>query len=406
MLFSYKAINSAGEEKEGTIDAMNADLAIAALQRRELVIVSVKEAGAGMGKGLDLFKNITFFDSVPLKDIVILSRQVATLFEAQVSALKTFKMLAAETENPILRDKLTLLSDDVQAGVSISGAMAKYPDIFSDFYVNMVKAGEESGKLSQTFNYLADYLDRYYELNSRTKNALIYPAFVIATFIIVMILMMTVVIPKLADILRDSGQEPPVYTQVVIGISEFLISYGPFILVILVIFGIYFWRTQYSKGGKEFVDRLKVTVPFVKDLYIKLYLARIADNTDTMLSSGISAVRSLEISASVVGNSIFEDILKQVANDVKAGISMSDSFYKHAEIPNIMVQMIKVGEETGELSFIMKTVARFYKREVDNAIDTLVGLIEPVMIVLLGAGVAILLSSILIPIYNIATTGF
>ena len=144
----------------------------------------------------------------------------------------------------------------------------------------------------------------------------------------------------------------------------------------------------------------------MKDLYIKLYLARIADNTDTMLSSGISAVRSLEISASVVGNSIFEDILKQVANDVKAGISMSDSFYKHAEIPNIMVQMIKVGEETGELSFIMKTVARFYKREVDNAIDTLVGLIEPVMIVLLGAGVAILLSSILIPIYNIATTGF
>lgn len=231
MLFSYKAITNSGEEKEGTIDAMNTDLAIAALQRLGLVIVSVKEAGGGMDKGLAIFKNLSFFKSVALKDIVILSRQIATLFEAQVSALKTFKMLAAEAENPVLRDKLALLSDDVQAGVSISGAMAKYPDVFSDFYVNMVKAGEESGKLSQTFNYLADYLDRYYELNSKTKNALIYPAFVVATFFIVMILMMTVVIPKLSDILKDAGQVPPLYTRIVIGLSDFLITYGPFIFL-------------------------------------------------------------------------------------------------------------------------------------------------------------------------------
>jgi type II secretory pathway component PulF len=284
--------------------------------------------------------------------------------------------------------------------------MSKYPDIFSDFYVNMVRAGEESGKLSQTFNYLADYLDRYYELNSKTKNALIYPAFVIGTFVIVMILMMTVVIPKLADILKDVGQQPPLYTRVVIGISDFLVSYGPFILVILVFLAIYFWRTMYSRGGKEYIDKLKVTVPAVKNLYIKLYLSRIADNTDTMLTSGISAVRALEISASVVGNSVFEGILKEAAEDVKGGVSISDSLYKHSEIPSIMIQMIRVGEETGELSFIMRTVAKFYKREVDNAVDTLVGLIEPIMIVALGVGVAVLLASILIPIYNIASTGF
>lgn len=404
MLFAYKAIAENGEEKEGTIDAVNNDLAIAALQRRGLVIVSIKLTGDG--KNMSFFKDLSFFKRVAFKDIVILSRQVATLFEAQVSALKTFKMLAVEAENPLLRGKLAMLADDVQAGVSISGAMVKHPDVFSDFYVNMVRAGEESGKLSQTFNYLADYLDRNYELNSKTKNALIYPAFVIGTFIIVMILMMTLVIPKLADILKDTGQSPPIYTQIVIGVSSFMVTYGPFILVILVVAGIYFWRTQYSKGGKEYLDKLKVTVPFVKDLYIKLYLSRIADNTDTMLTSGISAVRALEISAAVVGNSVFEDILKQAADDVKSGISMSDSFYKHSEIPNIMIQMIKVGEETGELSFIMRTVAHFYKREVDNAVDTLVGLIEPIMVVALGAGVALLLSSILIPIYNIASTGF
>lgn len=403
MLFTYKAIAEKGEEKEGTIDAVNNDLAIAALQRRGLVIVSVKEVKE---KGSMFFKDLPFLNKVSFKDVVILSRQIATLFEAQVSVLKTFKMLAVEADNPILREKLALLSDDIQAGLAISSSMAKHPEVFSDFYVNMVKAGEESGKLSQTFNYLADYLDRYYELNSKTKNALIYPAFVIGTFVIVMILMMTIVIPKMADILKDVGQAPPLYTQIVIGVSNFLVTYGPFILVILVFLALYFWRSVYSRGGKEYIDRLKVTVPVVKDLYVKLYLSRIADNTDTMLTSGISAVRALEISASVVGNSVFENILKEAAEDVRGGISISDSLYKHPEIPSIMIQMIRVGEETGELSFIMRTVARFYKREVDNAVDTLVGLIEPVMIVALGAGVAILLASILVPIYNIASTGF
>lgn len=403
MLFTYKAIAQNSEEKTGSIDAMNQDSAIAALQRRGMTIVFIRAEGeptSFFGKNFDFFNKVTF------KDIVILSRQVATLFEAQVSALKAFRMLAVESENPLLREKLAMLSDDIQAGVSISGGMAKFPNVFSDFYVNMVKAGEESGKLSETFNYLADYLDRSYDLSSRTKNALIYPAFVVATFFVVMILMMTMVVPKLADVIKDAGQEPPLYTKIVIGSSDFLVHYGLFILIILVLFGAYFWRSMYSKGGREYIDRLKITTPFFKDLYVKLYLARIADNTDTMLSSGISAVRSLEISASVVGNSIFEKILTDAANDVKGGVSMSESFAKHPEIPNILIQMIRVGEETGELSFIMKTVAKFYKREVDNAVDTLVGLIEPAMIVVLGAGVALLLSAILIPIYNIASTGF
>src|SRR3989344_27364 len=401
MIFSYKALTETSEEREGTIDAMNTDLAIAALQRRGLTIISIKEK-----KEENRFSKITFFRRVPYKDVVILSRQIATLFQAQVSALKTFKMLAAETENSLLQEKLTMLADDVQGGMAISSAMQKHPDVFSDFYVNMVLAAEESGKLPETFNYLADYLDRSYELNSKTKNALIYPAFVIGTFVLVMILMMTSVIPKLSEILKDNGQTPPLYTQIVIGISEFIISYGPFLLAGLAIFVLYIWRMRNTEYVRAYFDRMKLSVPFVKDLFSKLYLARIADNTDTMLTSGISAVRALEISAAVVGNTVFEKLLKDTAEDVKAGISISDALYKHPEIPNILVQMIKVGEETGELSFIMRTVARFYKREVDNAVDTLVGLIEPIMIVFLGLGVAVVLSSILIPIYNIATTGF
>ena len=402
MLFKYKAIDDKGETKEGTIEAAGNDLAVSALQRRGLVIVSLGEAGEKA-----LFQGgFSFFNRVPLKDIVILSRQIATLFDAQVSVSKTFQMLATESENPVLRQKLSTVADEVQGGQAISAAMGKHPDVFSDFYVNMVKAGEESGKLSQTFNQLADYLDRYYELNTKTKNALIYPAFVVATFFVVMVLMFTMVVPKLAIIIKDSGQEIPFYTQIILGLSQFFVDYGLFILIGLIALGLYFWWYVKKASGKTYFDKLKITFPFVKELYIKLYLARIADNTDTMLSSGISAVRALEISAAVVGNTVFGDILKQAAEDVKTGVSMSDAFYKHAEIPNILIQMIKVGEETGELSFIMRTVSKFYKREVDNTVDTLVGLIEPVMIVMLGLGVGFLLASVLIPIYNITSTGF
>ena len=397
MIFSYKALTETSEEREGTIDAMNTDLAIAALQRRGLTIISIKEK-----KEENRFSKITFFRRVPYKDVVILSRQIATLFQAQVSALKTFKMLAAETENSLLQEKLTMLADDVQGGMAISSAMQKHPDVFSDFYVNMVLAAEESGKLPETFNYLADYLDRSYELNSKTKNALIYPAFVIGTFVLVMILMMTSVIPKLSEILKDNGQTPPLYTQIVIGISEFIISYGPFLLAGLAIFVLYIWRMRNTEYVRAYFDRMKLSVPFVKDLFSKLYLARIADNTDTMLTSGISAVRALEISAAVVGNTVFEKLLKDTAEDVKAGISISDALYKHPEIPNILVQMIKVGEETGELSFIMRTVARFYKREVDNAVDTLVSLIEPIMIVLLGGVVGLIAASVMGPISSLS----
>ena len=401
MLFHYKAVANSGEEREGEIDALNNDLAIGSLQKRGLVVVSISAVGAKKS-----FSNISFFQRVTLRDTVVLSRQIAALFEAQVPVLKAFQMLSADTENLLLRQKLTAVTDDVQAGLSISSAMAKHPDAFSDFYVNMVRAGEESGKLSQTFQFLSDYLDRYYELTSKTKNALIYPAFIIVTFAVVMILMLTMVIPKLSDILKDSGQVVPLYTKIVIGISDFFVSFGPFILIALACFGFYFWRFQYQRIGKDYIDRLKLSTPFIKELYSKLYLSRIADNLDTMLTSGISAVRALEISSTVVGNQVMARVLSQAAEDVKSGVALSDAFYKHQEIPNIMVQMVKVGEETGELSTLMRKIASFYKREVDNTVDTLVSLIEPVLIVFLGVSVGVLLASVLIPIYNIASTSF
>jgi type IV pilus assembly protein PilC len=294
------------------------------------------------------------------------------------------------------------VADDLQGGSPISKALARHPKVFTAFYVNMVRSGEESGKLSETFGYLADYLDRTYEVMSKAQNALIYPAFVIGVFFVVMGLMLTVVIPKISTILLDSGTKIPVYTQIVIAISNFLVHYGFLFLIALGVAGFVSWRMLQTEKGQLFFDSIKLDIPYVGDLYSKLYLSRIADNFATMLVSGVPPVEAVEITASVVGSSTFHDLLHETAEEVKGGVAISDALGKHPEIPGIMIAMIRVGEETGELGNILNTLGKFYRREVSNSVDTLVGLIEPLMIVFLGLGVGTLLASVMIPIYNLA----
>lgn len=401
MLFNYQAVDQTGQPKTGSIDAVNVDIAIASLQRRGFVITSINEADK---KGGLLSMNISWFERVSNKDIVILSRQLATLFEAQVSALRVFRLLGGEAENKVLGAKLVQISDDLQAGSSISAALSKHPKVFSEFYVSMVKAGEESGKLNETFSYLADYLDRTYELVSKAKSALIYPAFVIMTFITVMILMFTMVIPKISAILVDSGQEIPIYTKIVLGISNFFVSYGFILLGVVIIGGFFLIKYIRTPSGAVVFDQIKLSIPYLSNLYRKLYWARLSDNMNTMLVAGIPMIRSLELTSSVINNSIYHKILADAVDSVKAGKTVSESLSGNGEIPGIMIQMMKVGEESGELGSILKTLARFYAREVTTAVDALVDLIEPAMIVMLGAGVAVLLASVLIPIYNVASS--
>lgn len=398
MLFQYSAVDEKGIKKTGQVDAPNRDMAISALQRRNLIVVSIIEADLKTS-----FLDISFFEKASTKDVVILSRQIATLFEAQVSALKTFSMLATNAENKFLGKTLLVVGEDLQAGVSLSGALSKHPKVFSPFYVNMVKAGEETGKLNQTFLYLADYLDRQYAITSKTRNALIYPAFVIVTFFVVMGLMFTVVIPKLSGILLDSGQEIPFFTKVVLALSSFFVSYGFILIIFLILFGIWVFQMSRTESGKNLIDRYRLGIPAVGDLYKKLFLSRISDNLNTMLISGIPIIKSLDITSDVVNSNVYKSVLKDVVVDVKSGLSLSQSFEKHGEfIPMILVQMIRVGEETGSLGNILKTLGDFYKREVDDAVDTLIGLIEPIMIVVLGLGVGLLLVAVLMPIYNLA----
>lgn len=399
MEFKYEALDSAGKPTGGMVNAATQDAAIMTLQRRGLTITSL--SGSEQKGLLSSLNNISIFSGVSNRDLVILSRQIATLFEAQVSALRVFRLLAEQTGKPFLSQVLTAISDDLQNGSSISKALDKHPKVFSSFYVNMVRAGEESGKLDQTFLFLADYIDRNYELTSKARNALIYPAFISVVFVAVMTLMLTFIIPKIGDILIQDGGTLPIYTRIVLGMSNFLVDYGIFLLIAIIIGGYFIWRYAQTVQGHLAISHLRLSIPYVGDLYQKLYLTRIADNMHVMLTSGISAVRALEITAAVVDNDVYEGILKEALDGVKGGSSMSSVFAQYPkEMPSIMVQMLQIGEETGEMGSILERLAKFYQREVNSSVDTLVALIEPVLIILLALGVGFLLASILLPIYN------
>ncbi len=401
MIFSYKAIDQHNTPREGTVDATSIDSAISTVQKRGYTVISMEP----IEEKTSLYNiQIDWFQRISRKDVVILSRQMATLFDAQVSALRIFRLLASESENPQMQKILGSIADDLQSGSSISRALSNHSDVFSPFYINLVRAGEESGSLSRSFNYLADYLDRSYQLVSKARNAMIYPAFVIGVFILVMSLMLTMVIPRIAQILTDSGQVLPIYTRVVIGLSSFMTHNIGFILVGLALAGFGFWRFSQTEVGKRSIDEFKITIPYIGDLNRKLYLTRICDNLSTMLASGISMVQALEVTADVVDNLVYKEILDYTLFEVRSGRSFSDTISEYEEIPGVLAQMSKVGEETGKQSEILNTLAVFYRREVDNAVDTLIGLIEPIMIVLLGLGVGVLLASVLMPIYNLTSS--
>ena len=404
MLFTYSAIDATNIQREGTVEAPTVDAAISAVQKRGYTLISIDEVNK-KGSWKDLINvKFAFFNSVSYKDVVILSRQISTLFQAQVSPLRVFRLLSAESENEQLQIVLNQVVEDLQSGSSISRALAAHPQVFSSFYVNLVRAGEESGSLDKSFAYLADYLDRQYEVIAKARNALIYPAFVITIFIGVMVLMLTLVIPNIAKILTESGQQLPIYTRIVIGLSDFLVNYIVFILIALAFGGAALFRFLKTPLGQRTKDEFIISLPYVGDLQKKLLLTRICDNMSTMLSSGISMVQALEVTADVVDNMVYKEIIEYTLSEVKAGRSFSDAIGEFSEVPGVLSQMAKVGDETGSLATILSTLSVFYRREVNNAVDTLIGLIEPAMIVALGLGVGVLLASVLMPIYNLTNS--
>lgn len=398
MLFNYTALDSSGRPVTGSIEAISSDIAVTGLQRRGLILQTI----AAAGEAPFWQKDIAFFKQVRPKDVVILSRQLATLFGAQISALRIFRLLAAEAESPLLQKTLLSVADDLQAGSSIAKALQRHPAVFSRFYASMVRSGEETGKLDHTFLFLADYLERIYEISSRIKNALIYPVFVLITFIIVTVLVLTTVIPSVSNVLRESGTALPFTTSAILSVSDFLVRYGWFVFVLFILGAVALWRFARTREGRDTLAHAVISTPYLGELFRKFYLFRIADTMHTQISAAIPIMQTLEITADVVGSAAYEEALAVAVVFVREGASVSEAFAKSGAFPAIMIQMIKVGEESGELSAILETLGRFYRREVENAVDRLVTLVEPALILCLGLGVGFLMAAVLIPIYSIS----
>jgi type IV pilus assembly protein PilC len=404
MIFHYSSLNDNGNKEEGDIEATSLDNAIVLLNSKGInKLLEVKEK---VDKQNNVFKAITksklFKQAIKSKDVVLFSRQVATLFEAGVSALRAFRLLAQENENKSLQEEIMGVADDIESGISLSDALQKRPDLFSNFYVNMVKAGEESGKLNEVFLFLADYLDRNYELNQKVKKALTYPSFVIGTFFAIMIGMLTFVVPKMAAMFAEEGATLPLVTRIVLFMSDLFVKYGPITFPVLGVLVFMFHRWSKTEEGGFAVDDFSLKVPVLKGLIQKIFLQHLADNMNTMLTNGVPIVKSIDITTSIVENRVYKKLLMRVSEKVQTGKSFSKALYEEPLVPNILVQMVHIGEETGELAYILKNLALFYRRELDTAIDSMIGLIEPAMIVSLGLGVGVLVSAILLPMYSLS----
>ncbi len=398
MQFNYQGRTPEGEARSGVVEARSLDAAVEVLQRSGIIVTEVRPAGAAPLLG----RRLAFFDRVSSRDLVIFSRQLSTLFQAKVPVTQSLRTLAAETESVGLREAAGTILDDVSGGASLSQALGRHPDIFSRFYISMVRAGEEAGKLEEVFLYLADYLERTYALVSKARNALMYPAFVLVAFIGVIIVMLVVVIPRLTAIFADLGQAVPLYTRIIIAISQFLQAWGIVLLMLVAVAAVAAWRYARTARGRLGFDRLKIQLPIIGNLLRKIYLTRLADNLSTLIVAGIPIIRALEITADVVVNRVYQQIINDAAESVKAGNTISVSFEKYREIPPLITQMIRVGEESGKLDFILKSAAGFYQRDVDNLLENFVSLIEPALIIFLGLGVGVLVAAVLVPLYNLS----
>jgi len=400
MKFNYQARTKNGEIQTGVIEAGGRESAIEVLQQRELLVIFLEE----VSKVPIYARSLKIFQKIKTKELTVFYRQLAVLFEANISPLESLRILGEQMKNQLFKELIFEIDKNIKGGETLSQAMGKHPKVFSPFYINIVAAGEATGKLHEVLRYLADHAEREYNLNGKVRGAFTYPAVIFSLFIVVGTLMMVYVVPQLTSMLAEMGTDLPFTTKVLIWTSNFLKKW--ILLVILFVIGAVIGFLKFSKTDKGIfiIDTAKLNIPVFKVLFQKIYLARFAENFKTLLVGGIPILKALEITAKVIGNKIYENIVNEAREKVKVGESITSAFSGYPkQIAPMVTQMIGVGEKTAQLDVILEKVALFYQQEVDRAVNNMTQLIEPIMILILGGGVAFLVASILMPIYNISS---
>ena len=397
MEFNYKAKTQSGEIIEGTVDAPDENEAVDILHNKRYVVLSLTPLKK------DIFRtDINLILSKPgTKDVVIFTRQLSTLVDADMPLTEGLRTLAKQAEKPVFRKIITEVSEDVEAGSSLSGALSKHPKLFSIFFVRLVQSGEVTGKLHESLLYLANYLERSQSINSKIRGALAYPIFVVFALIVVTLIMVIYVLPQLLTIFEEAGVENlPLTTRMLVWVTNFINTYLYYLIIGMLALVYLGWAYIKTTRGREWLDNVKINFPSLGMVIRNLYLARIAESLSTLIKAGIPILDGIKITSDLVGNENYRKIMLAAEENVRGGGTISEILDKYEEMPPLFTSMVAIGEKTGKLDFILEHLSKFYKSESDTAIDSMSQLIEPILVLVLGFAVALLVSSILLPIYN------
>jgi type IV pilus assembly protein PilC len=394
--FKYKAITISGTEQMGKIDAINKEKAIELLQKHKLVIVYIRP----VRELISFNKLFSLFRRVSSKKIVMFSKELSILLTAGIPLVEALKIQHDQEENAYFREQLFLIANMIDDGSSFSAALSRFPNIFSGFYINIIKSGEASGTMQESLTHLANYIERQYLLNSKVKNALMYPGVIMGGFTIIGAGMMAFVVPQLTSIFRDNEQELPLPTKILIMVSDFMKDHFVLLAIAAVILVYGIKKYAATMEGKENIDKLIFKIPKFNSIFRKFYVARFTENLSLLIASGVPIINALKISGDIVGNEVYKKVIYSSIDEVKIGGSVAYAFERSDQLPPLVPRMIRIGERTGKLDTVLKDISEFYTKEVNIAIDGLMSLIEPILIFVLGAGVGVLVAAILLPIYQ------
>jgi type IV pilus assembly protein PilC len=342
--------------------------------------------------------------SVKPMDIAVFSRQLATMLAAGIPLVQGFEIIGAGHEKPAMQKLILDIKSDVESGTSLHEALAKHPLYFDDLYINLVQAGEQAGALEGLLDKIATYKEKTEALKKKVKKALFYPAAVLAVAVIVTIILLVFVIPQFESLFKGFGADLPAFTQMVINLSRFVQSYGVYIAAVIgAAVWVFFYFKKRSKRMREFLDRMTLVVPIIGPILNKAAIARFARTLSTMFAAGVPLVEALESVAGATGNIIYENAVMRMRDEVATGQRLQRAMETTELFPNMVVQMIAVGEESGSLDTMAGKVATFYEAEVDNAVDAMSSLLEPLIMVILGVLVGGLVIAMYLPIFKLGS---
>jgi len=400
-VYEYKALNIKGKEVGGIIEAESRISAGQNLKRMNLYPVTLNETTEKTieKKRRDISLSI-LLERITGSDISVFTTQFSALVEAGMPVVDSFEIAIQQTEKKSMRKMLSVIKEEVNKGVSLADAFKLFPRHFSPLYINMVRAGEESGSLEIVLMRLADFLQMQMETQSKITATLAYPALMLIVGVTVVFFLVTFVIPTVTGIFEEMNQALPLPTMILIGVSSFLEKAWVYMLIIIIALFLFFNRYKRTPRGKELVDRMKLKMPLLGNQYKKIIMARFTRTLGTLLSNGVPIVTSFDIVKNIIDNKLISTAIERARDDIKEGKEISKPLASSGIFPPVVVNMIAVGEKSGQLEEMLNRVSKIMETELDSSLKKLLSLLEPLMILFMGAIVAFIVISILLPIFE------